>query len=165
MLLTSYGAVNAAEREKMMRYFLDTEFNEFGGDLISLALVSETGPDDLYIATACPNPGAWVRENVLPIVHCAGAIPVLVRPSEFGRAIRRYLEKDRWPIIIADWPDDISYFCKALITAPGEMVSIARLQFQLERVDAYPTDLPGAVQHNALWDARALRHIFQPQPA
>ena len=28
------------------------------------------------------------------------------------------------------------------------------------RVDAYPTDLPGAVRHNAWWDAMALKHLL-----
>ena len=32
-----------------MRYFLDTEFNGFGGCLISLALVPEDGDQDYYV--------------------------------------------------------------------------------------------------------------------
>lgn len=142
-----------------MRYFLDTEFNEFGGDLISLALVGEDGRE-LYVATDCPAPGEWVKSNVLPIVKCEGATPVRVGPDEFGRAIASFLRKDHLPVIIADWPDDISYFCKAMITAPGEMVAIPRLLFQMLRVDSYPTNLLGAIQHNALWDARALRCVL-----
>lgn len=144
----------------MARYFLDTEFNEFGGDLISLALVGEDG-SELYLATACDNPGAWVKENVLPIVKCEGAKPINIGPKDFGHAIAWFLQHDKVPTIIADWPDDIRYFCQAIITAPGEMVAIRRLQFQMLRIDAYPTELPGAVQHNALWDARALRHVFR----
>lgn len=147
-----------------MRYFLDTEFNEFGGDLISLALVNEAGDRELYVATHCEVPGEWVKENVLPIVNCKGAIPILIEPHQFGSAIRLFLEDDKLPSIIADWPDDIRYFCQAIITGPGEMVNIPRLQFQMLRIDAYPTELDGAVQHNALWDARALRHVFFPAP-
>lgn len=143
-----------------MRYFLDTEFNEFGGDLISLALVGENG-GELYLSTDCAKPGAWVKENVLPIVKCAGADPIEIAPDQFGHAIRMFLHDDKLPTIIADWPDDIKYFCQAIVTAPGQMVSIPRLQFQMIRIDAYPSDLQGAVQHNALWDARALRRAFQ----
>jgi hypothetical protein len=145
---------------EVSHYFLDTEYNEFGGDLISLALVSEEGDRELYVATGCDNPGAWVEENVLPIVNCKGAIPIFIKPDQFGRAIRLFLKRDNFPTIIVDWPDDISYFCRALITGPGEMVNIGCLRFHMQRVDAYPTDLPGAVQHNALWDARALRTRF-----
>lgn len=143
-----------------MNYFLDTEFNEFGGDLISLALVREDGGKELYVATGCGAPGAWVAANVIPIVFCEGAIPVMVNARNIGWEIARFLEGDEYPVIVADWPDDIRYFCGALITKPGEMVGIPRLQFNLVRADAYPTTLEGAVQHNALWDARALRHML-----
>jgi hypothetical protein len=145
-----------------MHYFLDTEFNEFGGDLISLALVNEQGDRELYVATACAEPGDWVKENVLPIIHCPGAHATVITPDQFGHGIALFLQGDEFPTIVADWPDDVRYFCGALITGPGEMVSIPYLQFQIIRVDAYPTNLPGAIQHNALWDARALRHVFKP---
>lgn len=143
-----------------MRYYLDTEFNEFGGALISLALVGEDRRE-LYLATPCADPGAWVAENVLPIVFVAGATPRMLRPDEFGHWIATFLNySTETPTIVADWPDDIRYFCQALITGPGEMVNIPSLKFDLQRIDAYPTTLPGAVQHNALWDARALRECF-----
>ena len=143
-----------------MNYFLDTEFNEFGGDLISLALVREDNCAFLYVATDCKNPGAWVAANVLPIIDAPGADAVLIHPTSFGRFIEDFLDGDEYPNIVADWPDDIRYFCQALITGPGEMINIPRVAFEVRRVDAYPTTLAGAVQHNALWDARALRHYF-----
>lgn len=142
-----------------MRYFLDTEFNGFGGQLISIALVSDDNRE-LYISTACRDPMTWVKENVLPIVKCQGADPIDINPDQFGHAIAMFLHGDKMPVIIADWPDDIRYFCQAIVTGPGEMVNISRLLFQILRIDSYPSDLPGAVQHNALWDARALRHVF-----
>jgi hypothetical protein len=143
-----------------MRHFLDCEFNGFGGDLISMALVSDDDRE-LYLATECRKPIAWVKENVIPIIGCKDANPSYIEPSAFGRVVAAFLSTDPFPCIVADWPDDIKYFCQSLITGPGEMVSIKRLSFQLDRIDAYPTELPGAVQHNALWDARALRYAFQ----
>ena len=140
-----------------MRYFLDTEFN--GSDLISLALVSEAGRE-MYLATKCENPGGWVKENVLPIIDCDGAKPYMCDLELFGRLIAFYLQNDNDPVIVADWPDDIRFMCQTLITGPGEMVDIPRLRFDLARVDAYPSRLAGTVQHNALWDARALRALF-----
>jgi hypothetical protein len=140
-----------------MRYYLDAEFNEFGGELISLALVCENGLE-LYLATACIAPGEWVAQNVIPIIKCEGATPLRIEPDQFGAAVAWFLQQDNDPIIVADWPDDIRYFCQALISGPGEMVAIQKLGFELRRVDAYPSQLPGAVQHNALWDARALQH-------
>lgn len=142
-----------------MKYFLDTEFNELGGDLISLALVSETGRE-MYLATECKAPKAWVEKYVMPIVTCDGAKPYMCDVSLFGPLSAWYLHSDPDPIIVADWPDDIRYFCQALITGPGEMADIPRLRFELARVDAYPTKLEGAIQHNALWDARALRALL-----
>jgi hypothetical protein len=148
-----------------MRYFLDTEFNGFGGELISLALVSDDGKRSLYVATECKNPQPWVAENVLPIID-AGTDPIMIQPEEFGRAIAIFLSGDNFPVIISDWPDDIRYFCQALITGPGQMVAIPGVAFQMLRVDAYPTTLEGAIQHNALWDARALRQALRSgQPA
>lgn len=144
-----------------MRYFLDTEFNEFGGDLISLALVREDG-ESIYLVVECAEPGPWVAVNVIPVLD-AGGKPLHIDPAEFGPRIATFLHGDPDPVVISDWPDDIRYFCHVLITGPGQMVAIARLQFALLRVDAYPTALPGAVQHNAWWDAMALRHLFATQ--
>lgn len=146
-----------------MRYYLDTEFNEFGGQLISIALVRDGG-GELYLSTHCATPGDWVKANVLPVVDCDGAKSIHVQQDQFGAAIAAFLWGDSTPTIVADWPDDIKYFCQAVIVGPGQMVDIPRLQFEMLRVDAYPTNLPGAVQHNALWDARALRHALK-QPA
>lgn len=139
-----------------MRYFLDTEFNGFGGDLISIALVGEDGRE-LYLATECIKPVPWVAENVMPIMRCTGARPVMVSPKHIGPIISSFLFDHGLPMIVADWPDDVAYFCRALIVGPGQMVDIASLHFEIVRVDVYPTELPGAIQHNALWDARALR--------
>lgn len=44
-------------------------------------------------------------------------------------------------------------------TGPGTMIEVRpSIKFEMHRVDAYPTTLPGAIQHNAYWDAMALRH-------
>lgn len=140
-----------------MRYFLDTEFNGMGGDLISLALVSEDGKREFYAAIPCYNPIPWVAENVMPLVASPNAIPVLCDKTKIGEFMWHFLKNDYYATIVADWPDDIAYFCKALIIGPGLMINLQSLKFEMIRVDAYPTDLSGAIQHNALWDARALR--------
>ncbi|MEJ5976475.1 hypothetical protein WG901_07505 [Novosphingobium sp. PS1R-30] len=52
-----------------MRYFLDAEYNGFGGELISIALVPEdeaTAP--FYAALVCAAPTPWVAEHVLPML-------------------------------------------------------------------------------------------------
>jgi hypothetical protein len=78
--------------------------------------------------------------------------------SELPFLLKRYFSYDHgMPHVIVDWPDDIRYLCQSLITGPGTMVNVQRLVFDMIRVDAYPTTLPGAVQHNAWWDAMALK--------
>ena len=51
----------------MSNLYIDCEFNEFGGQLISMALVTGTG-FEFYEVLDCPNPGPWVKDNVIPIL-------------------------------------------------------------------------------------------------
>lgn len=146
-----------------MKYYLDCEFNGYRGDLISMALVAEDGRELYLVTHHLPAVIPWVADNVIPILFADGAeAAVSWRADLFGAQISSFLGDDLDPTIVADWPDDIRYFCECLITGPGEMVETARrLTFTIVRVDSYPTSLPGAVQHNALWDARALRFKLQ----
>ena len=147
-----------------MIYFLDCEFNEFGGELISLALVRQDG-ESLYLIYPEPETGygEWVKENVVPIIDSTPEFVdrhyiTKLQPQIAGaRSIAKFLENDRDVCIITDWPDDIRYFCEAIIVGPGQMVNIDNLTFRMVRVDAYPTKLATAVQHNAWWDAMALK--------
>jgi hypothetical protein len=142
----------------MGHYFLDTEFNGYLGELISLAIVSEEGPE-LYVSNVdrVENNVDWVRDNVIPVLTAAGAEPLCSNLEQISYEVEKFLECDANPVIFADWPDDIKYLCEVLITGPGKMIDVPRLKFRLVRIDSYPTTLQGAVQHNALWDARALR--------
>ena len=152
-----------------MNYFLDTEFNGFGGELISLALVREDGLSGYWVLELTSGATEWrdhtglhpwVAENVIPkLWEWPDAGPrILWEPKRAARDIAFFLAGDSDPVIIADWPADIRYFCGLIELPDGQMVSIPRLAFRMVRVDAYPTTLDGAVQHNAWWDAIALRH-------
>ena len=144
-----------------MRYYLDCEFDGFGGPLMSLALVREDGQGVNYVfpmAVADP----WVAANVVPYLYSA---PVGGKAWERRAAamdLAWFLKDDEDPVIISDWPADVRYFCELVEFPMGEMAPIASLKFQIVRVDAYPTTLPGAIQHNAWCDAMALRHLLQP---
>jgi len=142
-------------------YFLDCEFNGFGGELISLALAGETR--ELYLVRTEAELNAldahdWVAEHVLPFLSLADARPLVLPRSEFGRAIQAFLAGDPAPSVIADWPEDLVHLMQCLILAPGQMVKIPDLSLRLMHGSAYPSEITDAVQHNALWDARALRH-------
>jgi hypothetical protein len=139
-----------------MRLFLDTEFNGFNGELMSLALV----PEDEYIEdfycelvfTGQLHP--WVRDNVVPHMFLLPA-----RRSEFQKMLAMYLFKVGPDItIVADWPDDIRYFCESLITGPGERLGfIPNIKFELDFGISYTSQVP----HNALWDARGIREFYK----
>ena len=151
-----------------MRYFLDTEFNGFGGDLLSLALVPEDGADEFYIILNCEvGLLPWVEQNVVPFLDHVPASLQLPRLSRRDAAIgvSHYLAMDPEPLILADWPEDISQFCNLLMTGPGEMVPIPPLSFQLLPLGGFSTAANSAVPHNALHDARALKdHILALEP-
>jgi len=149
-----------------VRYFLDTEFNGFGGELLSLALVREDGAS-LYLLYSIPgNIGRWVAAHVIPALHAvpAGIEARRVSQAEGARTIGEFLGEDADPEIIADWPDDISYFCRALMTGPGTMAPLRRIRFDMVRLETYPSTLPGASPHNAWWDAMALRERVMRPP-
>ena len=151
-----------------MRYFLDTEFNGFGGDLLSLALIPEDGADEFYVTLKCEIALlAWVEQNVAPFLD---HVPESLQSPRLSRrdaaiSVSHYLAMDPDPLIVADWPEDISQFCNLLMTGPGEMVPVPPLSFQLLPLGGFSTAANSAVPHNALHDARALKdHIIALEP-
>src|SRR5688572_7594478 len=147
-----------------MRYFLDTEFNGFGGALISLALVPEYGDQEFYVVLPLGDePHPWVVLNVIPYLAAVppGLSPAPLPPRQAARELARYLSHDAEPTIVADWPDDIAYFCKLLVTGPGEMVATGNLRFLFVDNGGFSTAENSRIPHNALHDARALRdHVL-----
>lgn len=146
-----------------MRYFLDTEFNGFGGALLSVALVPEDG-EEFYATLALEGDALpWVERNVVPFLdHVPQALqsPRLSR-RDAAVELSHYLSVDPAPVIVADWPEDISQFCNLLMTGPGEMVPVPALTFELVPLGGFSTAANSTVPHNALHDARALRdHIM-----
>lgn len=147
-----------------MRYFLDCEYNGFGGALLSLALVPEDDGEELYLTLEHDGPiEPWVERNVLPYLD---QVPDSLRLPRIGReaaarAIAMYLANDNQPEILADWPSDIELFCGLLSFAPGRIVAIPELRFRLVQLGSFSPAENSAVPHNALHDARALRdHVL-----
>ena len=150
-----------------MRYFLDTEFNGFGGALLSVALVPEDG-EEFYATLALEGDALpWVERNVVPFLdHVPQALqsPRLSR-RDAAIELSHYLSVDPAPVIVADWPEDISQFCNLLMTGPGEMVPVPALAFELIPLGGFSTAANSAVPHNALHDARALKeHMLGLEP-
>ncbi|SEJ15906.1 hypothetical protein SAMN05428950_1011308 [Sphingomonas sp. OV641] len=144
----------------MARYYIDCEFDGHNGPLLSLAIVREDGLS-VHIETTERASDPWVIENVVPLMDLNDATTHPLVSSELvGRHIRFFIGPDAAPIIVADSPVDIGRFCAAVMTSDTggyEPNQWSCLSFEVHDVDCYPTDLPGAVQHNAWWDAMALR--------
>ena len=133
-----------------MNIFIDGEWNSYGGELISLALVAADGRS-FYEVLGCDNPDPWVAENVMP---------KLGKPSitlqELQEHLELFLRQFDSVHVIADWPEDIMWFCKVLITGPGTRLDTPPLTMEVLRVDTVSTN-----PHNALADATALRDWYE----
>ena len=138
----------------MTRLFLDTEFNGFGGKLISMALVPEDSsiPEFYKELEMKDQLHPWVKENVIPHL-----ITVPCSNYKFQSDLANYLWNIGDCTIIADWPDDIRYFCESLIVGPGQMINILnKIKFELD----LHIDYESVVPHNALHNARAIRDTY-----
>lgn len=142
-----------------MRLFLDTEFNGFGGGLISLALVPEdpSKPEFYKELEMREQLHPWVKENVVPYLMLTP-----IGFSEFQAHLQTYLRQFQDIEIVADWPDDIRYFCECLIVGPGFCLNTPNpIRFVLDQTINYES----AVPHNALHDARGIRDFYSAKSA
>jgi hypothetical protein len=133
-----------------MNLWIDCEWNEFGGNLISVALVSQDGRE-FYEVLPCPNPGPWVSENVIPILGKEA-----IEPNELINKLASFLAGFEKIHVIADWPEDIQWFCRMLIVGPGMRINTPPLTMEIVRIDSV-SDQP----HNALADARGIMRAMQ----
>lgn len=135
------------------RLWIDTEFNEFRGELISIALVDEQGREFYEVL---PPPlvgyGPWVAQHVVPILN-KPAISLGELKAKLHAFLAAYGDSAH---LVADWPEDIEHFLHLLIVGPGERIGPNRWTMEVRR------DLPNTadtshIPHNALEDAKALR--------
>lgn len=134
-----------------MKLFLDAEWNSFGGELISMALVSEIGIY-WYKVLECKNPDPWVAENVIPSL-----VIEPISKEEMQKSLEIFLCQYDSIHIIADWPEDIQYFCQLLITGPGTRINTPPLTMEIRRdINSDKSIIP----HNALEDAFAIKKMY-----
>lgn len=151
-----------------MRYYVDCEFDGHNGPLLSFGIVREDGLGAHY-ETGVRAMDIWVIKNVEPLMdkHKADVSEVLPGCRHMGAALRNFIGPDQELVIVADSPVDIERFCNAYMTGiDGSYWPNSRplMRFEVHDIDAYPTSLEGAVQHNAWWDAMALREkLTSPQ--
>jgi hypothetical protein len=138
----------------MTRLYLDTEFNGFGGGLMSLALVTDRsdGPE-FYRVVHCPGPiDPWVQLHVVPHLDAEPEPRHVV-----AAALGEFLWDIEKPCIIADWPTDFEHLLALLIAGPGRMHQAPDFEMQFRHLEGFNTATASRRPHNALSDARALR--------
>lgn len=141
-----------------MRVFIDTEFNGFGGELISIALVAEDG-SQYYELVKYPAPHLthpWVKRNVLPHIEDAmepvGKLTVMGSLSKWLKSLGEDVE------VVANWPEDLKHFWDCL-THDGTLYGLpTNLKTTLDR--SYSTS-DSLTPHNALEDAWAMLRQYE----
>ena len=136
-----------------MKLFLDCEFNGFGGELISMALVDEN-EKYFYEVLPCMNPTSWVFNNVIPILN-KQAIDL----KEFKKNLFNFLNHYETIHIVVDWPEDFSLFLTTLMLQQGVCMTTPKLTMELWESDTNLT-IDSEIPHNALQDAFALKRRY-----
>jgi hypothetical protein len=143
------------------KIYLDTEFNSFGGFLISLALVSTDG-GELYVEFphhlprdgSAPYVHPWVRDNVLPLLEGKHQLPTNNKAQ-----IAAFLMSRQDQEIIADWPEDFTHLMNCICDKDGMRPNLD-LRFHLTE-PGHGYSEASEVPHHALHDARALMKAHQ----
>ncbi len=144
----------------MKRLYLDTEFDGFGGPLISIALVdgSETNIAFYYGPHYAGKRNEWVEKNVLPVLD-ASFVPRT--PLAFDRlcalavTFLRNVASSGWVEVVADHPADFVHLNR-LLDGWSAQHEFRDLPFQLRTLLVHSGELDSAIPHNALEDALAL---------
>ena len=135
-----------------MRYYIDTEFNGTGGQLLSIALVRQDGTHFYEVVHAHELIVPWVKEHVVP--HF-GQEPVA--RLQAVKKMQKFLRKEGGAhVFIADWPEDIAHFNTMLLRDHGRRNDPLRFACLLLNLGGFDTANASEVPHNALADARAL---------
>lgn len=146
-----------------MRYFLDTEFIESGGDsplqLISIGIVSSNGETFYAISSEFRPETAndWVKEHVLAHLESPDRVPRKTR-KEIAEAVLAFIGSDRRPEFWGYYADyDWVLFCQLF----GSMVELPEgFPMYCRDLKQWADDLgisevpgPPEAEHNALADA------------
>ncbi len=135
-----------------MILFIDTEFNGFNGELISMAIISMDG-HEFYEALECKFPvSSWVIENVIPVLNKQA-----INKIDMQKKLQSFLRQFNAIHVIADWPEDIKHFCDMILSGPGRRIDTPLLTLEIRRdLGTLCSEIP----HNALEDAKALRNDY-----
>jgi hypothetical protein len=139
-----------------MRVYIDCEFDGFGGDLISMALVTEDGRE-WYECCAVNGRKLepWVWDNVIPVL---GKAPTPF--SAFLTSLAGFMATLEGCEFIADHPADFTHLCTAMDRMSADQDFRIPIACTMTLLRGSP-DIASDVPHNALHDARALKMWHQ----
>jgi len=130
-----------------MALYLDTEFNGFGGKLMSIGLVSNHSGREFYgVLPLSDKIHPWVQEHVVPYLLVESEPWV-----ELRYRLYHFLKIHEHETIYADWPADIEHLMSLLYEDNGMSFNL-QLDIRLIQSGKLKPDVP----HNALSDAKAL---------
>jgi len=135
-----------------MKIAIDCEFNGFGGQLISMALVAENGDEWYQVLTMngiAIDP--WVKEHVVPVLWDEDSFQMPMERKDFRESLHSWLKQYENPTIIADWHSDLVHFFREL-AGENHMQSLS-YPCKAELLDL---DASSNIPHNALEDARGI---------
>ena len=138
-----------------MRVWIDTEFNGWHGELISIGLTAENG-EELYGVLGCERPVQWVKENVMPWLMAEDTTRYRLQEQLWA-----FLHRFDSVHIIADWPKDVVHFYELLLISDDNMLVTPKITTELIR----GLDTESLIPHNAIEDARALKHAYLAKEA
>lgn len=139
-----------------MRIFVDCEFNGFGGDLLSMALVPEDESIEPWYEVIDQHAvfmwGRWVYDNVYPVF---GKEPI--SKNDFRASFIEYITRFDNPTICVDWYTDLVHFF-SMFAGPDHTQSVGfSCKAELVLIEDYHSEIP----HNALSDAKAIREAWR----
>jgi hypothetical protein len=136
-----------------MKIWIDCEWNSYGGELISMALLDKDGRYFYERMILDESVHPWVKINVMPHVDCM--LPLTL--YDFQMKLQKFLLRYKTIHLISDWPEDIQHFCETLIISPGERINTPPLMIEIRRdLDSVESKVP----HHALHDAYGLRDSY-----
>lgn len=143
-----------------MRYYVDTEFNGNGGQLLSIALVRQDGLRFYAELPVHELVVPWCKEHVMPLMR--GGECLMDRATATKR-MRKFLEKDPGPLItfVVDWPEDLLHVMAMLLRDHGKRNPPERFRCVLLSLPGFNTSTASAKPHNAEDDAVALMEFVE----
>lgn len=152
--LPAWSAARLCTRSwlERLRYYLDTEFNNSGGQPLSLALTRQDGESFYAVLPVHQVLDPWVAVHVIPWLS--------QEPESWQSARNRlhaWLELDSGThAFYADWPEDFEHLLHLLISAQHVRKGPRSFVCLLLDLPGFSTAEHSATPHNALADSEAL---------